>query len=872
MQQYPPYVRLRRLLSLLRLPGHVLHRAWHAGNSRVSNAMPHIEALTTPLSTYPVVCFSAGLLGGSMLGTSMTLTPTLMGTIVLVGGLLCLRWLSPSIRRCCRLFFVGLLLTHLPVLWQARALPTDHIVRVLTAQPGRPVTVEGTLDRAVEARGDRQRLYLRLHRLRRQQQDWQSVSGRVRINVHAMDVPFLPGDVIRIERLRLYSVRGLLNPKGFNFQEFMHRQGIYALGGVSNPTRIHLQHRPEGFQLARSLERWRHLLQAKVRTSLAPPYDAVFLALVLGHRGALPVSVQQSFQAAGAAHLLVVSGLHVGFVAAVLLLGWRTLLRLVRGQLPPVWLPGWRPTPLAVLLSLPPLVLYCSLVGWKVPTTRAALMVGSSLGALALSRPHSLPHALILAAALILLLDPTAVFTIGFQLSFVAVVCILLMSRALLSPGDGSSVLRRWGRRLWVYLLISSAAYLGTLPIIASNFHTIPSFGILTNVLLVPLAGVLVPLGVVALSLLAVWPAWGAVVCSLLAPFLAWMVSVADTMARLPGAQLHLAAPSVPMLCGYYGLLGSLLLRPLQGWRLPLAAGCVVLLLAGTTWQYIETRVRQLQVTFLDVGSGDAILVQVPGHHSLLIDGGGTYDGRFDIGARVIAPVLWDRYVHGFEFMAMTHPQANHARGLVSLLRLFPTKHLFTNGTPLTADYLRDLLAIGRRRGTQHHTALDGARRWRWGRLHLDVLAPPSTAEQQHTAWNPPTENDRSLVLRLQYGAVRLLLTGDIQHATERWLLTHGADLRADILQVPHHGSRTSTSLAFVQRVRPQVGIISLGAGNPYGHPHPRVLRVLASQHVCIFRTDYHGAITITSDGTQYRVMPLRPYQVSVASAHEPAR
>jgi competence protein ComEC len=134
-------------------------------------------------------------------------------------------------------------------------------------------------------------------------------------------------------------------------------------------------------------------------------------------------------------------------------------------------------------------------------------------------------------------------------------------------------------------------------------------------------------------------------------------------------------------------------------------------------------------------------------------------------------------------------------------------------------------------------------------------------------AWAPPTENDRSLVLRLQYGTVRVLLTGDIQQATERWLLTHRADLRADILQVPHHGSQTSTSPAFVQRVRPQVGIISLGAGNPYGHPHPRVLRVLAEQHVQVFRTDYHGAITITSDGTQYQVLPFRPYHPPALSA-----
>jgi competence protein ComEC len=157
--------------------------------------------------------------------------------------------------------------------------------------------------------------------------------------------------------------------------------------------------------------------------------------------------------------------------------------------------------------------------------------------------------------------------------------------------------------------------------------------------------------------------------------------------------------------------------------------------------------------------------------------------------------------------------------------------------------------------------ATDGRRHWQWERLQMSVLAPPETPEKQRPAWLPRNENDRSLVLRLQYGAVRLLLTGDIEQTTERWLLAQGADVRADILKVPHHGSKTSTSLAFVQQVQPQVGIISTGAGNPFGHPHQQVLDVLMQQGVAVWRTDKHGAITITSDGTGYRVNAVRPYR-----------
>jgi competence protein ComEC len=819
-----------------------------------------LELRLQPLGERPLLCSSAGLLAGSVLGIAVPLSPWLIGILVLAAGALLSPWSWRSVQRCWRWFFIGLLLAHVHVSWQGRALPLSHVAHLVDAQAPRPVTVDGTLTRAVEAHGDYQHLYLALHRWQ-EHQDWHAVTGVVRLSVPATPLPFLAGDVVRVTRLRLHQARGFQNPGAFDFQRLMRWQGIYALAGVSDAARLQLQHRPAGFVLARTVGQWRRQLHATVRPYLSPPYDAVFLAMVLGYRGDLSAAVEDSFRKAGATHLLVVSGLNVGFIFASALLAWRMLLRPLRGRLPRTWLPGWRPTPLAAWLSAPVLLWYCTLVGWEIPTTRAAVMAGSYLLALLVSRQRDALHALVLAAALLLLFDPTALFTVGSQLSFVAVACILLTAQRFHPHERASGRLRRWGRRLQVYLVISCAAYLGTVPILAGTFHTLPTFGIPANLLLVPLAGVLTPAGMLALGLVTVWPALGALVFPPFRLLLAWMLAIADFTAALPGVQLHLAAPSWVMLLAYYGLLGGVLWWPLQRWRWQWTGGCLVLLLVSSSWPYIGTHTQQLRVTFLDVGSGNAILVQIPGNYCLLVDGGGTHDGRFDIGTQVIAPFLWDHYVRHFDLIALTHPQADHARGLVSLLRLFPARYLLTNGTPLRRGYLRDLLAAGERWGTQHSTALEGQRDWQWGRLHLAVLAPPGTVEQQHTAWAPPTENDRSLVLRLQYGSVRLLFTGDIQHATERWLLAHRPDLRADILQVAHHGSQTSTLPAFVASVRPHVGIISLGAGNPYGHPHARVLDVLAAHHVEVFRTDYHGAITITSDGAQYQVTPFRPYR-----------
>lgn len=819
-------------------------------------AAQRLEGHAARVRERPLLCLAAGLLGGSAVNAVVRPPAYLLLVVLVAMGLALLpRWPRVDVQRCCRVAFLGLVVTFLQLGWQGLPLPPEHVSHKLPDRPER-WHVEGVVDRAVAPRGDRQYVYLRLHRLQRQEKPWEAASGLIRINVHTDRLPYLPGDVLQVNRLRLHRPRTAGNPGAFDFRGLMQRRGIHAVGGVTRPERLHLLRQADGYGVARTLERWRQNLRAAVSGLLPVPHDAVFLAIVLGHRGSLPAAIQSDFRTAGVAHLLVVSGLHVGFIAAATLFGWRQLLRTIRSRLPRAWLPGWRPTPVAAMLSLPPVLLYGCLVGWRVPTLRAALMVGCYLLALGIERRSDARYALVLAAVLIVLADPWAFADVGFRLSFAAVAAILLATAAVLKPYPAPPGMgRRVRRYLLTYVTASAAAYLGTLPILMQAFHTVPSFGILTNLLLLPLVGVLVPAGVLALGSLVLWPAAGPAVIGLLAYPISWLVSLTELIADLPRAQLHVAAPSPLMIAAYYGALVSLVFAERWPKRLAYAGACALVLLLGTGWQVLEARSERLRVTFLDVGTGDAILVQAPGNRNLLIDGGGSYDGRFDVGARVVAPVLWDRHIRRFDLVALTHPHPNHARGLVSVLRLFPTDHLLTNGTPMEDDYLRDILAAAGRWNTRHHTALSGRREWRWGDLRLTVLSPPSTAEQARMPWNPRSENDRSLVMLLQYGEVRILLTGDIQHVTEHWLAVHRDDLRADVMQVPHHGSKTSTLPDFVRRVRPRDGIISLGAGNPYGHPHPRVLNTLAEQRVRVWRTDIHGAVTVSTDGSTYEIL-----------------
>ncbi|MEE9148431.1 MAG: ComEC/Rec2 family competence protein, partial [Candidatus Tectomicrobia bacterium] len=591
-----------------------LARLWHGCRHQGYHALHRAESRASMLRQRPLIGVLIGLLGGSLLGAHLPLSPQLIGALLAVTGLVLYPWPYTQLQRGCRLLLAGLLLTHGSMAWHHRALPLNHIAYALPASTRQHLTVEGRVERPVESYHDRQRLYLRLHRLQ-DTQGWRVVSGRARLSIHATELSFLPGDTVRVTRLRLHRVRGFRNPGGFDFQRFMQRQDIYVIGGVSDPKRLSLRHRPQGWSLARRLERWRRNLRALVRAHLPTPYDAVLLAMILGQRGALPADLQDHFRATGTAHLLVVSGLHVGFLTAALLFGLRAFLRLVRSWIPRTWLPAWRPTPLAVLLCLPSVLLYCSLVGWKVSTVRAVLMVGSYLLALILSRPRDLMHALCLAAALILLLQPRTLFGLGFQLSFVAVSALILVGQRHWWHDEAPNLIRRWRRRLWASTLGSSAAYLGTLPIIVGAFHTIPTYGILANLLLLPLASVIVPAGAVALGLTTAWPVLGSTVFTPLLPLLSWITTLVRFIAGLPGAQLHVAALSTPALVGYYGLCLGLVVPWRARWRLACAGLGAVLLLGGIGWHYVATRPRQLRVTFLDVGTGDAILVQVPGRH-----------------------------------------------------------------------------------------------------------------------------------------------------------------------------------------------------------------------------------------------------------------
>jgi competence protein ComEC len=313
--------------------------------------------------------------------------------------------------------------------------------------------------------------------------------------------------------------------------------------------------------------------------------------------------------------------------------------------------------------------------------------------------------------------------------------------------------------------------------------------------------------------------------------------------AGVPGAMVHLPAPGVPVMVTWYG---ALLLAPIAPGSRPRRAVLAALLVATlglSVWPWLRPTETMLRVTFLDVGQGDAALIELPDGPKLLVDGGPGGARRFDVGERVLAPFLWNRPLAHLDAVALSHWDSDHSGGLGAVLTRFSVGEFWESGRP-AAGFAETVAALSRSR-TPRRALAAGQRLW-LGHALITVLGP---------APGPPlAANDESLVLRLDWRGVSILLPGDLGPRGEALLVERAGPLRAAVLKVAHHGSRFSTSAEFLQAARPLVAVVSVGARNPFRHPSAEVLGRLEAAGARVYRTDRDGAVILETDGRVLRV------------------
>lgn len=589
--------------------------------------------------------------------------------------------------------------------------------------------------------------------------------------------------------VHLKRPHGMLNPGGFDYEAWLLAQRIGATGTVKSGERL---------AEAEGVHTWRDGLRQRLLAMPAFGREGGLVALVLGDGSGLSSAEWRVLQDTGTVHLMVISGQHIGLIALLVYGGVAGLARLG------VW-PGFLPwLPWACALALAASLGYGWLAGFDVPVQRACAMLALVLLWRLRYRQLGIWTPLLAALLLVLLIEPLASLQAGFWLSFAAVGVLLLVFSGRLG---GWPWWRSLGRAQW-------AAALGLLPVLLALALPVSVSGPLANLLAVPWVGFLVvPLALLATLLLPMaplaeglwWLAGGAL--ELLFRLLEWLAALLPAWlgGHLPAWAWALGALGVVLVLLPAGV-------PLRLLGLPLA----LLLLFPPRPSLPE---GQAEVWQLDVGQGLAVLVRTR-EHALLYDAAGRF-GDFDLGERVVLPALRALGIQRLDTLLISHGDNDHAGGAAAVLRQMPEATLWS-GEPQ------------RLAGLDAQACPAGAR-WEWDGVAFQVWR-----------WAQARGgNDASCVLWVEAGGERLLLTGDIDARAEAVLLGSGLDLRADWLLAPHHGSRFSSTPAFIAAVAPTAVLFSRGAHNAFGHPHPRVLARYARQGVHIHDNVTDGALSI---------------------------
>jgi competence protein ComEC len=700
--------------------------------------------------------------------------------------------------------------------------------------------------------------------------DFRALGGEVRLRVRRGEAPaglagcpeVLPGDRLRA-LARLRPVRG---PANFGLPDAAlsaRRRGLRWVGSVASCQDVLVELSP----VTPSLERLAARSRAAVDALLAgrggtPDARAVLAALTTGDTAGLTPEVRQAFSRSGLAHLLSISGLHLGLVALGLYLALRWLLvRLPRLAL------RLDVRRLAAALCLPALLYYVLLTGAQAPVVRAGVMVAACLVAELLRRRADTAQTLAAAALVILGLWPQALFGASFQLSFAAAAGLVWAAPRLcarlgapLAPTADAPRAGPWARlraRLVQLCVVSLVAGLATAPLVAHHFGQVSWMGLLANLVAVPLSTwLIVPLGLGAAVLLPL----GVTLAGPVADVGVWLceglVALARLLGGVPGASLELTPPGWLGVTLAYGVLVGLLIMGRGRLGRALVATAGALLVLGVAWSAWAPRLGgELELVFLDVGQGDAILVRLPDGADLLVDGGpGPIGPGYDPADRVLLPALRALGVRRLEAVVATHRHPDHTGGLPAVLRALRPREVWwpprqawaedeagSEAHAEVADAAREVGAVVRELGA-------GDRPLERGGASVEVLWPP----RQGT--DALGENERSLVLRVAFGERRALLAADLEGEGERALTARGGDLRAELLKVGHHGSLGASASGFLQAVGARRAVISVGSGNPYGLPHASALARLRTAGVHWLRTDRDGAVRFRTDGTGWDV------------------
>jgi len=676
--------------------------------------------------------------------------------------------------------------------------------------------------------------------------------------------------LIRVPRYPTYHYGDVLKVTGeletplqledFDYKSYLARQGIYTI--IYYP-RVEVLERGQGSKPLQWIYSLREHLSVSLTRALPEPQGSLAQAILLGLRNNIPDSLYEAFSRTGIAHLLAISGLHISIIIAMFL----SFGILVFGRQRSIYI--W--------LTLAITWIYALLAGMHPPIIRAAIMGSLFLIAEYLGRQRSAIIALAFAAAVMVGVQPDLLWTISFQLSFLAMAGLILLY----------PYFQAWGRKGVAFLFSAKArvaavgniitdgfaatlaAIIAVGPLIAYNFGVISLVALPATFFSLPaLPFIIVTSALVAfVGLIA---SVAAQVLGLLAwLFLSYLILVVQGFDALPHSSVEISSVSAWYIWGYYAILVGVIAlfnrrNQLADFSSKLASGIKkvtkgipkphlgfstkwlvlpLLIAAILVWAVALTSPDdKLHVTFLDVGQGDAILIQAPSGKDILIDGGPDFQ-KINLELSEKLP-FWDRTI---DLVVCTQPQADHITGLVEVIQRYKVKQVLEPGLSYNSSIYQEWLNVVENKRMEHNIARAGQEIDLGSGIKMEVLNPPEGLfeETSHDVDN------NGVVLRLTWGKFSFLFTADIREEAEFNLIGQRANLKSTVLKIAHHGSSTSTSQQFLAAVDPEVTVICVGADNPFGHPSPDVMERLIDRlgEDNVYRTDKDGTIEFITDG-----------------------
>jgi len=583
------------------------------------------------------------------------------------------------------------------------------------------------------------------------------------------------------------------------------------------------------------LERCRHRLHAFLTENFGKDSGALLAAITIGRRAEVSEKLREAFNTTGLAHILSISGTHFGLFS-VFLYG---IFRIIIGLLPYSLLQRislyLTPAQAAAAFSLPFMIAYLGLSGGTIPAIRSFIMIGLFLFGLIIGRKGFWLNSLLFAALVIALWDPDSMFSLSFQLSFLAVLFIGF-TIGQTDPGEKESRLRRYLKNS---ILLTLSASLGTAPLVAYSFHYASLLSPLANFVVAPIIGfILIPLSVMSafVFLIAGYYPFQPVVASIANA----SVAIIQMLSEIPYADIKIASfPPIVLLLVYVGFFLFFSVR--RRWYVLLTtAVCVLCIMV-----FSNLKKHDLAVTFLDVGQGDAAVVESPDGETIVVDTGLT--------GREVVNFLQYRGKREIDALLLSHLHPDHTGGLQYIRERFPIRRLWHSN----ALHLPDETQFPERRALERGDVIHGKG------YHISVLHPyPEYYTAQGNAY--VHENNESLVIRLSGRDSAFLFAGDAEGEAEEDMMHLGQWLKSDVLKVPHHGGRTSAHEPFFHLVDPEIAVISVEKNNRFGHPHQETLDVLSGRK--ILRTDVDGAVGIKHVTGGYEITTYRDFQFEHAS------